>query len=97
MKLIVDTYYIGKDDERKINVLKDNFKIKILDEEFNMEETEKKYTIEIIKENIIKMKLEEILEIKKELEKYNDFILRIFLVDNENQIVLYNDNEIYFI
>ncbi|WP_302162550.1 hypothetical protein [uncultured Fusobacterium sp.] len=97
MKLIVDTYYLGKDDERKINVLKDNFKIKILDEEFNMEETEKKYTIEIIKENIIKMKLEEILEIKKELEKYNDFILRIFLVDNENQIVLYNDDEIYFI
>lgn len=96
MKLIVDTYYLGKDDERKINVLKDNFKIKILDEEFNMEETEKKYTIEIIKENIIKMKLEEILEIKKELEKYNDFILRIFLVDNENQIVLYNDDEIYF-
>lgn len=43
------------------------------------------------------MKLEEILEIKKELEKYNDFILRIFLVDNENQIVLYNDDEIYFI
>ena len=78
MKLIVDTYYLGKDDERKINVLKDNFKIKILDEEFNMEETEKKYTIEIIKENIIKMKLEEILEIKKELEKYNDFILRYF-------------------
>lgn len=97
MKLIVDTYYLGKDDERKINVLKDNFKIKILDEEFNMEETEKKYTIEIIKENIIKMKLEEILEIKKELEKYNDFILRIFLVDNENQIVLYNDDEIYFV
>ena len=97
MKLIVDTYYLSKDDERKINVLKDNFKIKILDEEFNMEETEKKYTIEIIKENIIKMKLEEILEIKKELEKYNDFILRIFLVDNENQIVLYNDDEIYFI
>lgn len=97
MKLIVDTYYLGKDDERKINVLKDNFKIKILDEEFNMEETEKKYTIEIIKENIIKMKLEEILEIKKELEKYNDFILKIFLVDNENQIVLYNDDEIYFI
>ena len=97
MKLIVDTYYLGKDDERKINVLKDNFKIKILDEEFNMEETEKKYTIEIIKNNIIKMKLEEILEIKKELEKYNDFILRIFLVDNENQIVLYNDDEIYFI
>lgn len=97
MKLIVDTYYLGKDDERKINVLKDNFKIKILDEEFNMEETEKKYTIEIIKENIIKMKLEEILEIKKELEKYNDFILRIFLVDNENQIVVYNDDEIYFI
>ncbi|WP_294066849.1 hypothetical protein [uncultured Fusobacterium sp.] len=96
MKLIVDTYYLGKDDERKINVLKDNFKIKILDEEFNMEETEKKYTIEIIKENIIKMKLEEILKIKKELEKYNDFILRIFLVDNENQIVLYNDDEIYF-
>ena len=28
-----------------------------------MEETEKKYTIEIIKDNIIKMKLEEILEI----------------------------------
>ena len=97
MKLIVDTYYLGKDDERKINVLKDNFKIKILDEEFNMEETEKKYTIEIIKENIIKMKLEEILEIKKELEKYNDFILRILLVDNENQIVLYNDDEIYFV
>lgn len=97
MKLIVDTYYLGKDDERKINVLKDNFKIKILDEEFNMEETEKKYTIEIIKENIIKMKLEEILEIKKELEKYNDFILRIFLVDNKNQIVLYNDDEIYFV
>lgn len=97
MKLIVDTYYLGKDDERKINVLKDNFKIKILDEEFNMEETEKKYTIEIIKENIIKMKLEEILEIKKELEKYNDFILKIFLVDNENQIVLYNDDEIYFV
>ena len=97
MKLIVDTYYLSKDDERKINVLKDNFKIKILDEEFNMEETEKKYTIEIIKNNIIKMKLEEILEIKKELEKYNDFILRIFLVDNENQIVLYNDDEIYFI
>ena len=97
MKLIVDTYYLGKDDERKINVLKDNFKIKILDKEFNMEETEKKYTIEIIKENIIKMKLEEILEIKKELEKYNDFILRIFLVDNENQIVLYNDDEIYFV
>lgn len=43
------------------------------------------------------MKLEEILEIKKELEKYNDFILKIFLVDNENQIVLYNDDEIYFI
>lgn len=61
-----------------------------------MEETEKKYTIEIIKDNIIKMKLEEILEIKKELEKYNDFILRIFLVDNKNQIVLYNDDEIYF-
>ena len=43
------------------------------------------------------MKLEEILEIKKELEKYNDFILKIFLVDNENQIVLYNDDEIYFV
>lgn len=43
------------------------------------------------------MKLEEILKIKKELEKYNDFILKIFLVDNENQMVLYNDDEIYFI
>lgn len=97
MKLIVDTYYLDKDNEKRINALKENFKIKILNEEENIEETEKKYTIEIIKENILKMKLEEILEIKKELEKYNDFILRIFLVDNENQIVLYNDDEIYFI
>lgn len=96
MKLIVDTYYLDKDNEKRINALKENFKIKILNEEENIEETEKKYTIEIIKENILKMKLEEILEIKKELEKYNDFILRIFLVDNENQIVLYNDDEIYF-
>lgn len=97
MKLILDTYYLDKDNEKRINALKENFKIKILNEEENIEETEKKYTIEIIKENIIKMKLEEILEIKKELEKYNDFILKIFLVDNENQIVLYNDDEIYFI
>lgn len=96
MKLIIDTYYLDKDNEKRINALKENFKIKILNEEENIEETEKKYTIEVIKENIIKMKLEEILEIKKELEKYNDFILRIFLVDNENQIVLYNDDEIYF-
>ena len=43
------------------------------------------------------MKLEEILEIKKELEKCTDFILKICLIDNENQIVLYNDDEIYFI
>ena len=49
MKLIVDTYYLGKDDERKINVLKDNFKIKILDEEFNMEETEKNIQLKLSK------------------------------------------------
>ena len=97
MKLIVDTSYHDKDNEKRINALKENFKIKILNEEENIEETEKKYTIEIIKENILKMKLEEILEIKKELEKYTDFILKICLIDNENQIVLYNDDEIYFI